>query len=55
MTSISALLAMSLRVMWGTRSYTKPWRISPYVGDSDAALRSTSARLTCPSRLSESK
>ncbi len=26
-TSISALLAMDLSVMWGTRSYTKPWRM----------------------------
>ena len=29
MTSISALLAMDLRVTWGTRSYTNPWRTLP--------------------------
>ncbi len=54
-TSISALLAMDLRVMWGTRSYTKPWRMSLYVGASEGALREISASLTWPPRLSASR
>ena len=52
-TSISTLLAMDLRVMWGTRSYTKPWRMSLKVGASEGALREIfglldSGRLGCP-------
>ena len=51
----SALLAMDLRVMWGTRSYTKPWRISLYVDASEGTLRASSASLIWPSRLSASR
>jgi hypothetical protein len=45
MTSISALLAMDLSVMCGTRSYTNPSRILPRTGCMDGAARVTSPSL----------
>jgi hypothetical protein len=53
-TSISALLAIDFNVMCGTRSYTKPWRMSPRVGVSFGGVWLTSPSLRCPSGLSAS-